>query len=124
MAVITPTNITVGDDGSVVVMQWTPITFAGTDVGSAFAMAQWSDRSVQVIGTFGVGGSVRWEGSNDGTNYAVLTDPQGNALDFTTAKIETVTEITAYVRPRITAGDGDTSLTVIMLARRANPMRT
>ncbi len=124
MAVVPPTQLPVLDDGSILIMQWTPLTFSGTDSGSPFMSGQWADRSVQVLGTFGAGGNLRWEGSNDGTNYAVLTDPQGNALDFTSAKIETVTELTAYVRPRVTAGDGTTSVTVVMFARRANPMRT
>jgi hypothetical protein len=100
------------------VISWTPMTFSGTDVGTALEMPGSSDRSVQVTGTFGTGGSVRIEGSNDGTNYAVLTDPQGNALDITTAKIEAVMELTRYIRPRITAGDGTTSLTVSMLVKK------
>lgn len=105
-----------GDRGHVI--QWTPMTFSGTDVGTAVEMPGSADRSVQVTGTFGTGGSVRIEGSNDGTNYAVLTDPQGNALDITAAKIETVMELTRYIRPRVTAGDGTTSLTVTMLVKK------
>jgi len=77
-----------------------------------------ADRSVQVTGTFGAGGNLRIEGSNDGTNYSALTDPQGNALDFTATKIEGVLELTRYIRPRATAGDGTTSLTVTMILRR------
>jgi hypothetical protein len=61
---------------------------------------------------------VRLEGSNDGTNYAALTDPQGNALDITTAKVEQIMELTRYIRPRVTAGDGTTSLTVTVMASK------
>jgi hypothetical protein len=119
MATISSTISTVqtfGDRAHVI--QWTPMTFSGTDVGLALEMPGSSDRSVQVTGTFGTGGSVRLEGSNDGTNYAVLTDPQGNALDITTAKIEAVMELTRYIRPRVTAGDGATSLTVSLLVKK------
>jgi len=119
MATITfsiSTISTFGDHGHV--MTWTPMTFSGTDVGISIEMPGSSDRSVQVTGTFGTGGSVRIEGSNDGTNYAVLTDPQGNALDITTAKIESIMELTRYIRPRVTAGDGTTSLTISMLVKR------
>ena len=120
MATITPTISALSTFGntSVNMYSYTPMTFSGTDVGVAQEMPGSADRSVQVSGTFGTGGNLRIEGSNDGITYAVLTDPQGNALDFTTAKIETVMEIVRFIRPRITAGDGTTSLTCTMLMRR------
>jgi hypothetical protein len=98
--------------------QWTGLTNATTDVGEAIDVPGYADRSVQVTGTFGTGGSVRIEGSIDGTNYAVLTDPQGNALDVTAAKIEAISENVRLLRPRITAGDGTTSLAVTILCRK------
>lgn len=97
-------------------IEWTGLL--NTDDGTPLEMPGSNDRSVQVRGTFGAGGSLRIEGSNDGANYATLTDPQGNALDFTTAKIEQVSELTRFIRPRITAGDGTTSLVCTMLVRR------
>lgn len=120
MATITPTISSPTTHGNMKthVYSWTPITFSGTDVGAAIEMPGSADRTVQVTGTFGAGGSVRVEGSLDGVTYAILTDPQGNALDITTAKIETIMELVRYIRPRITAGDGTTSLTVQILMRR------
>lgn len=116
MATVTPTPSTLGDYA--IKMTWAAM--ANGDVGSPFDMMNYADRSVQVLGTFGAGGNLRWQGSNDlGTTWATLTDPQGNALDFTTAKIEQVTELAHWVRPNVTAGDGDTALTVILVARRA-----
>lgn len=123
MATKTPTFLPVLDDGSIQIVQWAAM--ANGDDGAPFAAAQWADRSIQVTGTFGTGGNLRWEGSNDGgANWVVLTDPQGLALDITSAKLKTVTEITALVRPRVTVGDGTTSLTVTLLARRQQPLRT
>lgn len=107
---------TLGDNVDIVA--WSGLTQATLDDGDPYECPGNADRSVQVTGTLGTGGSVRIEGSNDGTNYAPLTDPQGNALDITTLKIETVTELTRYIRPRITAGDGATNLAVTLLARR------
>jgi hypothetical protein len=107
---------TMGDD--VQIITWAGLLQSSSDDGNPFASPGWADRSVQVTGTLGAGGSVRMEGSNDGTNYVTLTDPQGNALDITTLKIETITELCAFIRPRVTAGDGTTNLNVIMLARR------
>ena len=98
------------------IVQWTSID--SDDDGNAYENASFTDRSVQVSGTFGAAGSVSIRGSNDGTNYAVLTDPQGNALDFTAAKIEQISEATRYVKPVATAGDGTTDLTVTLMAVR------
>lgn len=94
---------------------WSDMAFG--DVGNTLPFSQYADKSVQVIGTFGVGGSLVIEGSNDGVNFATLTDVQGNDLNFLTAKIETVTEATLVVRPRVAGGDGSTSISVILLAR-------
>jgi hypothetical protein len=87
------------------------------DDGAPIACAQYTDKSVQVFGVFGVGGSLAVEGSNDGINWSVLTDPQGNNLAITAAKIEMVSEATMYVRPRVTAGDGTTNLTCLILMK-------
>lgn len=98
------------NDG-VMLFSFTPLTTTNAD-GQPIEHSRYADRSVTVTGTFGAGGSVRIEGSLDGTNYFPLTDPQGNALDITSAKIEAITEAVRYLRPRVTAGDGTTSLTV------------
>jgi len=89
------------------------------ETGQPIELANFADRSVQVVGTFGVNGCVRIEGSIDGTAYAPLTDPQGNSLDILGAKIEAVSEVVRWIRPRVTGGDGTTSLTVTMLLKGA-----
>lgn len=97
------------------------VTWSGLlngDDGSSVELPDWADRCVQVTGTFGASGNMRFQGSNDGTNWAPLTDPQGNAINLTAAGLEQVTEITRHIRPLITAGDGTTDLTVVMYARR------
>lgn len=92
-------DLAVGDDG-------TPVQFA-----------QFADRTLQFFGTFGVGGTARVEGSNDGVNWAPLSDTQGNTLDATGPRIKLAVESPAYIRPRITAGDGTTSVTVSVLLK-------
>lgn len=124
MATINPTITKPAGDESVQRMVFTPMTKTTDDVTAPIPFSQWADRSVQVLGTFGAGGNLRVEGSNDGgTTYATLTDPQGNALDFTSAKIEQITEVCELVRARVTAGDVTTSLTVAFLLRRAQQLR-
>ena len=87
------------------------------ETGEAIELANFADRSVQIAGTFGVGGMVRIEGSIDGVNYAPLTDPQGNDLNIGTPKIEAITELVRFVRPRVVAGDGTTLVNVVMLMK-------
>ena len=84
--------------------------------GEPIAFAQFTDKSVQVSGIFG-GASISFVGSNDGTEYAPLTDPQGNALTFISAKIKLVSEATAFVKPIVIGGDGTTNLTVTVLMK-------
>jgi hypothetical protein len=99
--------------------QWAGLTQASLDDGAPVELSDYADRSIQVQGTIGAAGSCRIEGSNDGTNYVVLTDPQGTALNVVAAGvIEQVQEMTRYIRPRITAGDGTTNLTVTFYGTR------
>lgn len=88
------------------------------DTGLPFVLSQYADRSVQVTGTFGAGGSVVIEGSNTGVEYSSLTDPQGNNISLTSSKIEAVSEIVVALRPRVSAGDGTTLLNITMLVRK------
>jgi hypothetical protein len=96
------------------VVRWANL--AAGDTGEMLEAVQYTDKSVQVGGTFGVGGAVVIEGSNDGNNWATLTDPQGNALNMSSASIELVSEATRYIRPRV-IGDGTTDLTLHLLLK-------
>jgi hypothetical protein len=91
---------------------------ANGDSGSPVSLVQYADRSVQVEGTFGVGGTLLVEGSNDGTTYHTLTDSIGNPLSFTTSGLKVVSEATGFIRPRVSAGDGTTAIVVTMVAAR------
>jgi len=98
------------------VTRWLGIV--ANDSGEAVEFSQYTDRSVQVSGAFGAGGTVIIEGSNDGgTTWATLTDPQGNPLTITSPKIELVSEAVAQVRPRVAGGDGTTLINVHMLLK-------
>lgn len=91
--------------------------------GSTLSAASLSDKSVQVTGTFGVGGSISIEGSNDGgTTWAILNDSrgEGNPLTFTSADLRQILENCQLVRPRVTAGDGTTSLNVYIVSKGQN----
>lgn len=117
--VITHTNVGTGD-GSAKIIKYAGLSEADSSPAPV-SMLEWADRSVQVVGTFG-GGTITIEGSNDGSNWATLTDPQGNNLAITSAKIEQISEMTLYVRPKPSVGTG-MNIDVIFALRRANSMR-
>jgi hypothetical protein len=97
---------------------WT--TLDSDDSGAPAEMVDYPDMTVAITGTFGVAGSITMQGSNDGTNYFALTDPQGNAITKTAAGMEIIVEAPRYVRPLVTGGDGTTSLTATVLCRRVS----
>lgn len=100
----------------------------GTTIGQGAAaqpppgggtMAGFADKTIQAVGTFGAGGSVACEGSNDaGANWFKLNDPFGNVIAITAAAMKEITEAVIWIRPHVTAGDGTTALTVTMFLRK------
>jgi hypothetical protein len=105
------------NDNLVVLVKWVGLTLG--DDGAPFAGVHFPDRSVQAAGTFGAGGSVKLEGRlSADLGFVALTDPQGNDIDLASAKIEAVTELVQFIRPRITGGDGTTLINVYLLLKR------
>lgn len=116
MATRNATNVTINETGRVRLITWTGLL--NTDDGTPAEWVDFADRCIQVTGTFGAGGSLTVEGSNDGVNWAPLADPQGNPMTFTSQRIEQALELPRFVRPRVTAGDGTTSLVTTLCMRK------
>jgi hypothetical protein len=118
MATITPTikELPFPGAGRALLVTWGPM--ANGDVGAQTDAWDYADRSYQIEGTFGASGAVAMEGSNDGANWHTLTDPQGNSLTFGSAGLKEVTEVTQFIRPHVTNGDGTTALTVTAFLRK------
>lgn len=114
MATVDPTTIDGPFQSSA--FRWAPLTTTA-DTGIRTGLVGSGDRTVQVFGTFGVGGTLIIEGSIDGTNWFQLRDPGSTALSFTAAGGKAVMEGTPFIRPRVTAGDGTTSLTCLIAVR-------
>ena len=111
MAAVSTTNI--NGDGSIVMAVWNLTTADPT--GDALSWADWADRSVTFTGTWG-GATAALEGSNDGSTWIPLADPQGTAITRTSNGIEAVLELTRYVRARLsTVGAGATIAATIMM---------
>lgn len=91
---------------------------ANGDTGTPISLPQKADMSFQAVGTFGAGGSVAIEVSNDGTNYSAAKDSNGTLIALTAAApIARLTGPWLWVRPHATAGDGTTALVVNGLFR-------
>lgn len=119
MATIAITSVPLATDqfmGDYRAFSWTPL--ANGDSGTGVNLPAFGDRTVQINGTFGAGGTVVIEGSLDGTNWFTMNNVQGSALSFTAAGFRAVSEASIYIRPRVTAGDGTTAITVYMFARK------
>lgn len=98
---------------------WTGLLQSSADVGAAFECADKTKLTAQLSGTLGVGGAVTIEGSNDNASWGALHDAAGAALVLDAiGEINVAGEQPRYVRPHVTAGDGTTSFTVVLLAKR------
>lgn len=118
------TNADVQGDGSVQLIRFAGLTQTGSDVTAPIEWCQFSDRCVQIQGTWGAAGGLAIEGSNDGTNYVTLNAASGGTLAFSADGLKQVLEVPRFARARVTGGDGTTSLNVTFVMRRNNPMRT
>ena len=90
------------------------------DTGAPLHLGGWADRSVQVVGTFGSGGTCVIQGSLmlASPTFATLDEPDSTALSWTSADIAQILEMTVWVRPNVTAGDGTTDLDVYIMVRK------
>lgn len=102
--------------------EWSPLTTTDLD-GAPAQNARFTDRSVHVSGTFGAGGTVTIQGTNQTDsaglpiNWVPLSDPAGVALAITTAGIKTILQISRFVRPLVSGGDGTTNLKVTITCK-------
>lgn len=89
------------------------------DTGAPIDVPNYSEKTVQATGTFGVGGTVTVEGTIDPESspvFGTLRKPDHTNLTLTTSQPATVLEDVTQIRPNVTAGDGTTSLTFWLLA--------
>jgi|SRR5215510_3186460 len=75
-------------------------------------------RSVQISGTFGAGGTVDIQGSNDGSNWFAMWSSFAKAdlTGVTAAVLSDMVQNCKFLRPRVNGGDGTTNIQVIFAA--------
>lgn len=102
--------------GDAVAFTWSTLTTTNA-TGVPASYSAYGDRTVQISGTWGSGGTAVLEGSLDGVTYFTLTDFTGAAISLSADGLRSVSEAVLYVRPAVTAGDGTTSLTAVVFMR-------
>lgn len=108
---VTRTSLLTAADDRCIVITWSGLLT--TDLGEAAQMGRFYDLTVQVIGTFGSGGTVQIKGSNDGgTTWGRLHDRQGVLISIGDSNPIALQDAPALIRPDIISGDGTTSLKV------------
>ena len=111
------------NDGSTILLTWT-LTTAVPD-GVPLEWGQWADRYVQAIGAPWGASTATIEGSNDGVNWAPLSNAAGGAAaTFAANGGKTLIEVPRYMRPNLTTTGVGAIVQVILFARRAQPLRT
>lgn len=100
------------------------VTWAGLangDNGAFIELPFACSLELEAVGTFGAGGSMTLQGTNDkaAPSFGNLTAKSGTAVLAITAQgVRAANESPLVVRPAVTAGDGTTSLTAILVAKR------
>jgi hypothetical protein len=116
-AVIPVVNRTIQGANSISTASW---ALGNADTGGGVSLTDYSDRSVQVEGTFGAA-TITIQGSNDGVNWETLRDPGSVALTFTTAGLKQILELTLNIRA-ISSGGAGTAVTVTVCGRAIMPL--
>ena len=91
-----------------------------TDTCVAAYIPALTDRSVQVTGTAGAGGSISIQGSNDGVNFVVLNDVFGGLLSaLAPGTLKQINEECAWIKAVVAGGDGTTAMSVIVVGKKS-----
>lgn len=100
-------------------VQWSGLLNGDTGEGVDLNLFGQGGCSLQISGTLGAGGAIQLEGSNDPvddpakvTNWNLL----GSSITALGIQIYP-NDLTRFVRPRVTGGDGTTNLTATLGAR-------
>lgn len=120
----TSTDDTGSQDGSVIIYTW-PLIATANPNGAPIRATQFADRYFTVKASVWGAATLTIEGSNDGTNFWPLSNAAGGtAATFTADGGKSIIELPLWIRPNLTVVGTAASMTVVLVARRANPMRT
>lgn len=123
MATVNPTVTDLTGNGSVKMLTYN-LTTTDND-GAPFEWVQWADRSVTMTSPAAWGSATCiLEGSNDLTSWITLADNGGNVISKTADGVESVVELTRYVRPRLSVPGTAAAIKVCIVCRLNQPLRS
>jgi len=120
-----PTSVGVGtEDGSVLKCVWLLTT--ADFVGQAVKIPEWSDQTWHMTGTFGAATVVVETAPVDtDAQFSVCKNAAGGAaIGVTVQGVVTPIENSQFMRPKLSVVGAGASITVTLIARRGNSMRT
>jgi hypothetical protein len=120
MAVVAPSVLQL--DVKAVEIRWASL--GNGDTGGPVSLPHYPDKTVQVKGTFSTGGTVEMEGAPETApaagDWGGVHDPQGTLISIGVGATENdplvLAENPRVIRPNVTAGDGSTDVTVVVIA--------
>ena len=118
---IVPTKISRGSH------KWVWAAMGNADTGGALGPdgggIAFADKTVQIVASNYGGATIVIQGSNDGTNWFTLTNPNNDNLSFTIGdQLEAILENPLYIRPKTSGGTG-TVITVTLAGRATLQLR-
>lgn len=94
-----------------VIVTWANMTDG--DTGEPLdGLVEFADRTVEV--EFAGAGSVAIKGRIVAADFKTLTDPQGNDLNLSSNKVESITELVRYLRPEASGGSVNVSVHLLL----------
>lgn len=104
------------------VITWNTLTDTNTDgqvAGPSLGVPNYPIKSVQFIDVAGTTPTVVLQGSNDGVNWSILDDINGNAISTDVTAIFSVGQVTKFIRPLVTGGSSvDFDVILFMTSHR------
>ena len=119
---IVPTKISRGSH------KWVWANMGDADVGAPLdpdgGGIAFADKTVMIVVAAYDSATIAIQGSNDGTNWFTLTNPNNDSLAFTVGdQLETILENPLYIRPKTSGGQGSTDITVTLAGRATLQLR-
>ena len=115
---IVPTKISRGSH------KWVWANMGDDDVGEALGPdgggIAFADKTVMIVAAAYDSATIAIQGSNDGSNWFTLTNPNNDSLSFTVGdQLDTILENPLYIRPKTSGGQANPADITVTLVGRA-----
>jgi hypothetical protein len=109
------------EDRQILFIVWKNL--ANGDTGNPLVIPGFTSQTIQFTGTFGSGGLIVMEGTLDSVSasptYTPVERSGGGDLNASNEEFDSVRSNVYKLRPRVTSGDGTTSITVRLFMQKS-----